>query len=113
MGPGDRARSRRSYREAETMDQREYLVPRFLDAPPMVLFIEADTAAIALGFLFLGFFIKQVIICTLIGVLIARFYARSKGDGGRGAVVRFLYWYLPSKVFVESRVESHQRFFLG
>ena len=81
------------------MDQREYLIPRYLDAPPMALFI--------------GFFFKQLVICTIAGAVLARLYARSKAGGGRGTIMRFLYWYTPSRMFVKSRTESHERFFLG
>lgn len=95
------------------MDQREYLIPRYLDAPPMALFIEADTAAVAFGFVFIGFFFKQLFIFTIIGVVLARLYARSKAGGGRGTIMRFLYWYLPSRIFVNSRIQSHERYFLG
>lgn len=95
------------------MDQREYLIPRYLDAPPMALFIEADTAAVAFAFVFLGFFFKQLLICTVAGIVFGRLYARSKGSGGRGRIMRFLYWYTPSRLLVKSRIESHERFFLG
>ncbi len=77
------------------MDQREFLIPRYLDAPPMALFVEADTAAVAFGFVFIGFFFKQLLICTVAGI------------------VRFLYWYTPSRLFVTSRVASYERYFLG
>ncbi len=95
------------------MDQREYLIPRYLDAPPMALFIEADTAAVAFGFIFIGFFFKQLLVCTVAGIVLARLYARSKAGGGRGTIMRFLYWYTPSWLFVKSRIQSHDRFFLG
>jgi conjugal transfer pilus assembly protein TraL len=95
------------------MDQREYLIPRYLDAPPMALFIEADTAAVAFAFVFIGFFFKQLLICTVAGIVLARLYARSKADGGRGTIMRFLYWYTPSRFFVRSRADSFERYFLG
>ena len=95
------------------MDQREFLIPRYLDAPPMALFIEADTAAVAFGFVFIGFFFKQLLICTVAGIVLARLYARSKADGGRGTIMRFLYWYTPSRLLVKSRVQSFERYFLG
>lgn len=95
------------------MDQREFLIPRYLDAPPMALFVEADTAAVAFGFVFIGFFFKHLLICTVIGIVLARLYARSKAGGGRGTIMRFLYWYTPSRLLVNSRVESYERYFLG
>jgi len=95
------------------MDQREFLIPRYLDAPPMALFVEADTAAVAFGFVFIGFFFKQLLICTVVGIVLARLYARSKAGGGRGTIMRFLYWYTPSRLFVKSRVQSYERYFLG
>lgn len=95
------------------MDQREFLIPRYLDAPPMALFVEADTAAVAFGFVFIGFFFKQLLICIVVGIVLARLYARSKAGGGRGTIMRFLYWYTPSRLFVKSRVASYERYFLG
>ena len=38
----------------------------------MALFIEADTAAVAFGFIFIGFFFKQLLICTVAGIVLAR-----------------------------------------
>jgi conjugal transfer pilus assembly protein TraL len=94
-------------------DMRDYLIPRQLDAPPMALFVEADTATIAVAFIFLGLFIKQFIICALLGIFLARLYARSKAGGGRATIMTFLYWYAPSKILAQSRVQSHERYFLG
>lgn len=81
------------------MSDEQYRIPRHLDAPPLALWVEVDTAAIGgagfyLGLIFGGSFL-QIAGYTALSLVIARYYARIKMEGGRGVLVQAAYWYLP------------------
>lgn len=95
------------------MDIEHYLIPRHLDAPPMFLIFEADTAAIFLGCLFFGLMFQAVLVFAPIGLVLARAYARLKAEGGRGIFVQTMYWYTPSKLWLRRTPPSWIREYIG
>ena len=75
-----------------------YLIPRLLDAPPMALWIEADTAVLGASGLYLGMFTGNplhIVVATGFTFILARYYARIKSSGGRGLIPQMAYWYAP------------------
>ena len=93
------------------MDAERFLIPRYLDAPPMFLIWEADTIAVAASFLCLGILVAQFALFGAIGLVMARLYSRMKSSGGRGVLVHLLYWYTP--LLGSARMPSHVRQFVG
>ncbi len=76
-----------------------YMIPRLLDAPPMALSIEADTAIIGASGIYLGMLASnplQFVFSVLFTLTLARYYARIKGSGGYGLLPQMAYWYLPA-----------------
>ncbi|MDD5394853.1 MAG: type IV conjugative transfer system protein TraL [Thiothrix sp.] len=93
--------------------QEKYLIPRRLDDMPQLFFWDADVAVIAIAFILLGGLFGLIIPGLILGVGIARAFSRLKHDGGKGMMVRFLYWYTPSDWWLKSRAASWQREFIG
>ena len=72
-----------------------YRMPKHLDAPPLILFFEADTAVVALFCLLLGFLFHQLLIFVVMGLVLARLYARAKSiGGGAGTIFQAINWYV-------------------
>lgn len=96
------------------MDLDNYRIPRHLDAPPMFLMWEADTAGIFLICLMASFMVESFI-PAVAGILLARGYARLKQDGSRGVLVHLLFWYTPSSTSIngKKRIHSHIREYIG
>jgi len=96
------------------MDLDNYRIPKHLDSPPMFLMWEADTAGIFLIFCLSGFLLKSFLPAVL-GLILARGYARLKQDGSRGVLVHLLYWYTPSSSSINGKVKiySHIREYIG
>ena len=80
-----------------------YLIPRLLDAPAMILWFEADTALIGSSGLYLGFIAYalfgagslQIILLAVMTIALARVYSSIKAEGQRGFIGQLSYWYLP------------------
>ena len=73
-------------------------VPQTLDAPPLFLIFAADTAGVCCFFFILGLVFEMLFTFTLVGVVVAWFYARLRGSlGGMGLLVQLAYWSLPLK----------------
>lgn len=95
------------------MNHDEYWVPRNLDAPPLLLMWEADTAILFFGVFLFGSVFGSVLFATLVAVLCARAYRRLKEEGGRGLIVRLLYWYTPYGTWLRRHLPSHIREYYG
>lgn len=93
--------------------QEKYLIPRRLDDMPQLFFWDADVAVIAIACILLGSLFALPIPGAVLGILLARAFARLKHEGGAGMVVRFLFWYTPSDWWLPSRAPSWQREFIG
>lgn len=99
-------------------DPSKYFIPKQLDAPPMMLIFEADTATIFLMFLMIGFMFESIIGLlgfALVGLAIARLYARLKSKYGQGVLVQLLAWYTPSSLWLGRKqpLKSHHRELIG
>jgi conjugal transfer pilus assembly protein TraL len=95
------------------VDQEHYLIPRRLDDPPQFFFWDADEAILVIFFALMGALLGQILVGAVIGLLLARGFARVKAEGGRGIIARFLYWYTPSSWWFRGRAASHVREYVG
>ncbi|MDH5181919.1 MAG: type IV conjugative transfer system protein TraL, partial [Gammaproteobacteria bacterium] len=78
------------------MDIARYMIPRHLDDPPMVFMWEADEAGTFIFLMLFGALFQQFIPGIVLGFFASRSLARIKQAGGRGLILRFLYWYTRS-----------------
>lgn len=95
------------------MSDQDFWIPRTLDAPPMIFFWEADTAVIAIFWLVIGGLMAMPILGLVLAVICCKGYAYMKEEGGRGLIVRILYWYTPSGQWLSKRFPSHVREYFG
>ncbi len=72
-----------------------YRMPKHLDAPPLILFFEADTVLVAAFCVLLGFLFHQLLLFIVVGLVLARLYARAKSiGGGAGTLLQAINWYV-------------------
>lgn len=94
------------------MDYRDTHIPRNLNAAPMFLIFEGD---IAFGYI-ICILLFSVMNMFLMGFLAAeifrRVYSRIKSDGGRGLIIRLLYWFTPINLS-DGTLGSEYREFYG
>jgi type IV conjugative transfer system protein TraL len=94
------------------MDER-YLIPRTLDDPPLFFMWSFDEAALVLIWALLGALLGLLLPALVLGVICARLFNRMKAEGGRGLLVRILYWYTPSSWWFPSIAPSCVREYVG
>ena len=96
------------------MDER-FAIPRTLDDPPLFFLWSADEAMIVIiGTVFGAMLGKVMILVGLaVGIGSARSFARLKSEGGRGLLIRALYWYTPPDWWFASATPSHVREYVG
>jgi conjugal transfer pilus assembly protein TraL len=95
------------------MNHDDYWIPRNLDAPPLFFLWEADTALLFVAAVLLGALFGSFLFGVVLAVLAVRGYRRLKEEGGRGLIVRLLYWYTPSESWVSHHLPSHVREYYG
>jgi len=93
------------------MDQ-DYMIPRNLDAPPLLFMWEADSAGVYLLFFFLGALMQMFVFGVICAIVVGRAYARLKDEGGKGLLMKMVYWYTPSS-WLTTRHPSHIREWIG
>jgi conjugal transfer pilus assembly protein TraL len=96
------------------MDER-FKIPRTLDDPPLFFLWPFDEAMVVIvGTVFGAMMGKVMILVGLaVGIWGARSFARLKTEGGRGLLIRALYWYTPSDWWFPSLTPSHVREYVG
>mgnify|MGYP004545111067 CR=1 FL=1 len=67
-------------------------IPRHADEPPHLLLWSLDEIAPMLLGLTIGIFTAQALVCTLIGVVISRFYKRYRDNHPDGCLMHMIYW---------------------
>ncbi len=68
-------------------------VPRYLDEPPMFLLWSIDEAMPVLILLGIGMFIKQLMICLLLGIVFSRLYRKYVEGKPKGFISYAMYWW--------------------
>lgn len=95
------------------MDEQDFWIPRNLDAPALLFMWEADTAMIVIICLLLGGLLNMLPLGLLLAIALGRGYAYLKEEGGRGLLVKVLYWYTPSEMWLSKRLPSYIREYVG
>ena len=49
----------------------------------------------------------------VLAIVFGRGYATLKEEGGRGLLMKILYWYTPSELWLSKRIPSHIREYIG
>jgi type IV conjugative transfer system protein TraL len=96
------------------MSDDNYWIPRTLDAPPLFFIVEADSAMIFLTWLILGAVMGGLglVFGIFIGWACTRAYVRLKEEGGKGLILKILYWFMPSQ-WASKLNPSHIREHIG
>lgn len=95
------------------MDQQDYWIPRNLDAPALLFMWEVDTAMIVIFWLLIGGLLNMLPLGIMLAIAFGRGYSYLKEEGGRGLLVKVLYWYTPSDMWLSRRIPSHIREYIG
>lgn len=95
------------------MEMERYLIPRHLDDSPMIFMWDADEAGTFIFLMLFGALFQQFIVGIVFGFLSARALARIKQAGGRGLILRFLYWYTRADLWIKCRAPSYIREYTG
>lgn len=97
------------------MDNELGYIPKSLDSPEKFLIWELDQAVIALMLLVFGIMAGQLLPGLIVGCLAAWQYGRLKSGKHPRFALHLMYWWLPGKILVRTRVTppSDIRYFLG
>jgi conjugal transfer pilus assembly protein TraL len=95
------------------MDEEDYWIPRHLDAPPLLFLWEADSAILVVFWLIVGGVLNMFLLGLVLAIVFGRGYATLKEEGGRGLLMKILYWYTPSELWLSKRIPSHIREYIG
>lgn len=95
------------------MDNEDYWIPRNLDAPPLLFKWEADSAVLFVMMLILFGVLNMYLFGMFAAFLSCRGYSYMKEEGGRGLIMKTLYWYTPSEIMFSNKVPSHIREYIG
>lgn len=95
------------------MDEQDYWIPRNLDAPALLFMWEADTAMIVIFWLLIGGLLNMLPLGIMLAIAFGRGYTYLKEEGGRGLLLKVMYWYTPSDVWLSKRIPSYVREYIG
>lgn len=95
------------------MEEEDYWIPRNLDAPPLMFMWEADSAILVIFWLIVGGVLNMFLMGLVLAIAFGRGYAHLKEEGGRGLLMKILYWYTPSEIWISKRIPSHIREYIG
>lgn len=93
-------------------DEADFLIPRQLDAPRLMLKWELDSAIIFIVIIVLFGVLNMPITGLALALLFGKAYSYLKEEGGRGLIVRVIFWYFPSTWLTNIGV-SHIREYHG
>jgi len=93
--------------------ENNFWIPRNLDAGKLLFVWEADSAFIFIFFLIMGGLLNMFLLGAALAVFISKGYQYLKEEGGRGLILKILYWYTPSDLWLTKRNPSHIREFTG
>lgn len=91
----------------------DFWIPRNLDATPLLFIWELDTAMIYIVWLILGGVLGMFWLGLVFAIVFGRGYARLKEEGGTGLILKILYWYTPSELWLSNHLPSNIREYIG
>lgn len=94
-------------------DENDFWIPRHLDAPALFFKWEADSAMLVIIWILIGGVLNMFIMGILLAIVFGRGYAYMKEEGGRGLVMKILFWYTPSDIWLSKRAPSHLKEYIG
>lgn len=94
-------------------NEDDFWIPRNLDAPALMFMWEADSAILVILFLILGGVLQMPILGFFLAIVVGKAYQYLKEEGGKGLIVKILYWYTPSDLWLSKRYASHIREYIG
>jgi conjugal transfer pilus assembly protein TraL len=95
------------------MGEEDFWIPRKLDASPLFFIWEADIAMVYVVWILLGGVLNMILLGIFFALVFGRGYARLKEEGGKGLIIKLLYWYTPSEMWIAKSLPSHLREFVG
>ncbi|MFK5948041.1 MAG: type IV conjugative transfer system protein TraL [Methylococcales bacterium] len=95
------------------MEQSDFWIPRNLEAPSMFFLWEADSALLVGFWIFMGAMLNMFVLGLFLAVVFSRGYEYLKEEGGKGLIMKLVYWYSPSELWVSRRFPSCQRIYIG
>ena len=87
-------------------------IPRNLNAAPMFLIFEGDIAFGYIVIVLLFSVMNMFVVGVMAGEIFRRVYSKIKAEGGRGLIVRLLYWFTPLQLS-DGTIGSEYREFYG
>ena len=91
----------------------EYWIPRNLDAKPLFFLWEADSAMLVIFFLIIGGILNMFFLGVVLAIIFGHAYASLKEEGGRGLIMKILFWHTASEFWLSKRFPSHIREYIG
>ena len=88
-------------------------IPNRLDDPPKFLWWDFDVAMLVMIFMVFGIMLDHPIYVSLLGVVIAWLYSKTKIGNHRAYGLHLLYWYLPLNFGMKVTPPSSIREFIG
>lgn len=92
----------------------KYHIPQSLDEPFRVFLLTIDELVLLIApILLLGFFLNQMVLGFLTGLLTLFAIKKLKGEQGHFYLVNLAYWYLPPLIKFKITPHSYIRNYLG
>lgn len=95
------------------MDEQDYWIPRNLDAGALFFVWDADVAILFMFWMIMGALMNMFISGVVAAIFVTRGYSYLKEEGGRGLIVKLLYWFTPSDIWITKKLPSHIREYIG
>lgn len=81
------------------MNASDDYIPRTLDDPPLIVWWELDEFATLAGGVLLGMLANAFVVFLGVAAIVAWRVNKLKRNGGRAALIDWLYWHLPWSLF--------------
>lgn len=94
-------------------DEQDYWIPRHLDAPNLFFIWEADSAFLFIVCVLLCAVLNMFVPGVILGIFACRGYSYLKEEGGRGLLMKLMYWYTPSDTWLSKKLPSYVREYIG
>lgn len=95
------------------MREDDFWIPRTLDAPSLFFIWEADIAFVYIIWFIMGGVLNMYLLGITFALVFGRGYVRLKEEGGKGLILKLLYWFTPSDLWISKSLPSHFREFIG